>query len=269
VAQRADAVKGAVRARGVPALRLFLALGVAAALGYGGWRTWLWATHAPTFALKTVTFSGVHRARTDDLVRMGGLAKGENLFLLDPLQIERGMAGHPWVRKVSLTRHFPSAVAIRIEEHVPSAIAALGDLYLLDEDGAPFKKVEPSDKVDLPLVTGVDREAYLQDPKAAAKRTREALAAMRAYAAQPGAEGELSEVHVEDEGLTLVTLDGVRIRVGGGELDSSLKRLARVRAERHARGLVADVIHLENRKRPGWVAIKLSTPDSERSKGRK
>jgi cell division protein FtsQ len=269
VAQRADAVKGAVRARGVPALRVFLALLIAAALGYGAWRTSLWATHAPLFALKTVTFTGVHRARTQDLVRMGGLVKGENLFLLQPLEIERGMASHPWVRTVSLTRHFPAAVAIRIEEHVPSAIASLGELYLLDEDGAPFKKVEPSDQVDLPLVTGVDREAYLQDPRAAAKRTREALDALRAYAAQPGEPGTLSEVHVEDEGLTLVTGDGVRIRVGGGELDSTLKRLARVRAELHARGLVADVIHLENRKRPGWVAVKLSTQDSERGKGRK
>lgn len=269
-AQRADALKGAVRAQGPSILRALLTLLVTAVVGYGGWRTYLWAIHAPTFALQTITFTGVHRALETDLIRMGGLQKGENLFLLDPLEVERGMATHPWVRQVSLTRHFPAAVAVQIDEHVPTALGVLGDLYLLDEQGEPFKKVEPVDGVDLPLVTGVNRERYLKDPQAATARIREALDAMKAYAALgSGPQDALSEVHVEDEGLTLITLRGERVRVGGGDLDSTLKRLARVRAELHARGLVADVIHLENRNRPGWVAVKLSTSDSERIGGRK
>lgn len=271
VAQRTDALKGAVREKGPSFVRALLAIALAGALGYGGWRAYLWALDAPTFALRTITFTGVHRAQKSELLRMGGLALGENLFRLDPLDVERGMASHPWVRSVSLTRHFPSGVAIRIEEHVPQALASLGDLYLLDEEGEPFKKVEPSDALDLPLVTGIDRERYLAEPQATSAKMREALAALHAYA-EAGAktpQEALSEIHVEDEGFTLVTLAGQQIRVRGGDLDSSLKRLARVRAELHARGLLADVIHLENRNRPGWVAVKLSTPDSERSKGRK
>ena len=271
VAQRADALKGAVRDRGPSFLRAFVALAITVGLGYGGWRTYLWAIQAPTFALRTITFAGVHRAQKGDLIRMGGLALGENLFRLDPDEVERGMASHPWVRHVSLTRHFPAGVAIRIDEHLPQALVSLGDLYLLDEEGEPFKKVEPSDALDLPLVTGVDRDQYLQDPQGTSARLRDALDALHAYAAQVngGPQEALSEVHVEDEGLTLITLAGEQVRVRGGELDSSLKRLARVRAALRARGLVADVIHLENRNRPGWVAVKLSTPDSERIKGRK
>jgi cell division protein FtsQ len=145
----------------------------------------------------------------------------------------------------------------------------LGELYLLDEQGVPFKKVEPSDRVDLPLVTGLERDAYLQDTKAGSARFRGALEAMAAYATtQPSPREALSEVHLEGAGMSLVTLSGQEVRVGEGDLDSTLQRLARVRAELHARGLVADVIHLENRTRPGWVAVKLSTPDPERGKGR-
>ncbi|HYO69285.1 MAG TPA: cell division protein FtsQ, partial [Archangium sp.] len=45
------------------------------------------------------------------------------------------------------------------------------------------------------------------------------------------------------------------------------QRLSRVREELRARGLSAEVIHLENRARPGWVAVKISSPVSERNGG--
>jgi cell division protein FtsQ len=75
----------------------------------------------------------------------------------------------------------------------------------------------------------------------------------------------LSEVRVAAEGLVLVLADGTEARLGEGDTDAKLQRLSRVREELRARGLSAEVIHLENRARPGWVAVKLSSPASERS----
>jgi cell division protein FtsQ len=277
-AHRKAEVSGALKRLGAALVRVVAAIAIGAAFVFGGFQAWRWALTSQTFELKTITIHGAARAQASDLLKLGGLARGQNLFRLRPLEIEQGMAAHPWVRHVSVTRHLPSSVVVEIEEHVPAALASLGELYVLDEQGVPFKKLEPPDAIDLPIVTGVTREGYLHDPAAVGAKLRSALETMRAYDAlasgkadQPfdAAQDRLSEVHLDEAGVALVSASGQVVRMGSGDLAGSLARLLRVRHELSARGLAADVIHLENRARPGWVAVKLSTSASERSGGRK
>ena len=67
----------------------------------------------------------------------------------------------------------------------------------------------------------------------------------------------LSEVQLGEAGFELVTADGVRVVLGRDDLDGQLRRLRRVRDELQQRGLLAAAIHLENRVRPGWVAVQV------------
>jgi cell division protein FtsQ len=67
----------------------------------------------------------------------------------------------------------------------------------------------------------------------------------------------LSEVHLEDAGFQLITTDGVRVVLGRAGIHEQLHRLGRVQEELHQRGLLASAIHLENRVRPGWVAVQV------------
>jgi cell division protein FtsQ len=265
-AQQKEAVKGAVRTHGpgvLKALALTLATGL---LVWGGVETRRWARTSPRFDLAAVSFSGLQRASRVELLRLAALTKGQNLWKLEVGALERAMLQHPWVRTVEVTRRFPNRVSVEVTEHVPVAMAVLGDLYVLDEDGEPFKRVTPGDGLDLPLVTGLDREGYVTDPAAARERIRSALEVARAYAAlSPDKAERLSEVRVEAQGLVLVTASGQEVRLGEGDSEVKLRRLARVRRELGARGLAAEIIHLDNRARPGWVAVKLSSPVSERN----
>jgi cell division protein FtsQ len=266
IAQKKEAVRGAVRARGPGALKALLLAGVLCGLVWGGVELRRWALGSPTFLLKETTFSGLSRATPGELLKLSGLTVGQNLWVLDVGTLERAMAAHPWVRTVEVTRHFPSSVSVEVTEHVPAALAVLGELYLLDKEGEPFKRLQPGDAVDLPLVTGVERERYLADEAGTRERLRRALEVVEAYAAtQPGKRERLSEVRVAPEGAVLVMADGMEVRLGEGETDAKLRKLARVREELRARGLSAQVIHLDNRARPGWVAVKLSSSVSERS----
>jgi cell division protein FtsQ len=269
-AERNEAIAGALQRLGLAFLRVSAALAIGAALVWGALASWRWALTSPSFALQSISITGTQRASQADLLKLAGLAPGQNLFRIRPLEVEQGMANHPWVRHVSVTRHLPHAVSVEIEEHVPAALASLGELYVVDEQGVPFKKLEPADAIDLPLLTGLSREAYLHDSAGTGARLRQAIETMRAYDALEGAHAEkLSEVHLDEDGLSLVAANGQVVRLGEGDLAGSLARLRRVREALQTRGLAADVIHLENRARPGWVAVKLSTSVSERSGDRK
>jgi cell division protein FtsQ len=265
-AQKKEAVKGAVRAHGLPVVKGLLAAALTAGLVWGGIELRAWALASPRFQLQEVSFAGLSRASRAELVRLSGLALGQNLFSMDVPALERAMLQHPWVRGVEVTRHFPASVSVQVVEHTPEALVVLGDLYVLDGEGEPFKRVTPGDGLDLPLVTGVERDAYVKEPAAVRERLRAALAVARSYAElKPGRHERLSEVRLEGAALSLLTVGGQQVRLGEGDTEARLSRLARVRRELSARGLAADVIHLDNRARPGWVAVKLASPASERS----
>jgi cell division protein FtsQ len=266
VAQRKEAVKGAVRTHGPSVLKAIVLTTVTAGLIWGAVELRAWALASPRFALQDVSFSGLERASRAELVRLSGLATGQNLFALDVGALEKAMGQHPWVRSVAVTRHFPASVSVEVVEHVPAALAVLGELYVLDEDGEPFKRVTPGDGLDLPLVSGVTREAYLADATEARERFRKGLVVARAYEALgPTPQDRLSEVRVDVASVTLVSVSGQEVRLGEGEAEAKLQRLARVRRELRTRGLAAEIIHLDNRARPGWVAVKLSSAVSERT----
>ena len=237
---------------------------VAGGMARGAKATADWATHSPRFALENVRFVGISRATESELVRMGGLANGQNLWTLDAADVARAMTTHPWVRRVDITRHFPHSVAVRVVEHIPAAMVVLQDLYLLDEQGEPFKRITAADTVDLPLVTGLGRDAYMRDPAKTVEKFRTALGLARAYEASDAAHGEkLSEVRVERDGAVLVTGLGQEVRLGDGATDEKLVRLGRVRGELSRRGLLARTIRLDNRTRPGWVAVELDSAGSQ------
>jgi len=267
-AQRNEAVKGAVRSHGPGLVKAILLAGLTAALVWGAVELRGWALTSPAFLLKQTTFSGVQRATPGELLKLCGLTSGQNLWSLDVEALERAMQAHPWVRSVEVTRRFPSSVTVEVAEHVPAALAVLGDLYLLDEHGEPFKRLTADDRLDLPLITGVERELYIADEAAVREQLRRGLEVVEAYAAtRPGKGEHLSEVRLGTGGVVLVTADGMEVRLGEGEREERLRRLVRVRQELRSRGLSASVIHLDNRARPGWVAVKLSSPVSERNGG--
>jgi cell division protein FtsQ len=231
---------------------------------WGGIFGYRWVHTSPRFALTTVVFRGLRHAQETELRKLAGLGPGQNLFQLDVPALERAMAAHPWVKSVSIARRFPPALWVTVNEHVAVAMVALGDLYLVDEEGVPFKKVQSGEAVDHPLVTGIGREQFVQSPEASRIRMRHALKVAAAYSRSEVGDSPLSEVRLSSGGVTLVTGSGQELRMGEGDTPAKLARLKRVRMELERRGLLAQMIQLDNRVRPGWVAVRISNAASER-----
>lgn len=260
VAKKTGELKAAAKHHAPTALKVLLSALVTFGLAYGSLLGYRFATTSPTFALRAVTVTGAGRASENALVKLGGVTLGTNLFMLDTGAIERALAAHPWVKHVSVRRHLPSTLAIDVTEHTPVAMMSLGDLYLVNTEGEPFKRVQASEPIDLPLLTGVEREDLIahRDESLAAVRTT--LAVIDSYAKSGASKGHrLSEVHVDEMGVTLITDSGEEIRMGEGGVTEKLERLERVRRELASRQLTAELIRLDNRARPNWVTVQPRT----------
>ncbi|MGA9524518.1 MAG: FtsQ-type POTRA domain-containing protein [Myxococcaceae bacterium] len=268
---RTQSLKQSATRLGTLVLRVAVVIGLSGGLYFGATHGYRWATTSPTFALEDVTFTGHSRSTEGELLRLAGLAFGQNLFRMDVAALERAMDAHLWVRHVEVTRHFPSRIAVEVEEFEPAALVSLGELYLLDREGAPFKKLQAGDELDLPLVTGMTREEYVASPEKASGQFRAALELMAAWSGSKEdgtpAFGDVSEIRIAKDGMTVVTEKGVEVRMGLDDTPAKLARLEKVRSELTRRGLEAEIVHLDNRARPGWVTVKLPTPLSERKRG--
>jgi len=268
-AAKTAAARGVLSTYGGPVLKFLVLVAVLGGMAWGGVEGWRWARTSPTFALKKTAYRGLTHAMEAEVLRYTGLTAGQNLFELDMGAMERALATHPWVKRAELRRRLPDMVEVTVSEHVPVAMVSLGDLYLLDEEGEPFKRVRVGDALDLVLVSGVDREEYGKSPEPVQARMRAALSVVKAYSQSEAGKGRpVSEARLEGEDVVLVLAGaGEELRFGDGDTEQKLQRLQRVQDELRRRGLVAETISLDHRTRPGRVTVKLSAPSSERTAG--
>jgi cell division protein FtsQ len=237
-------------------------VGLFAAFGVAGLVSRFLA-HSSSFALTDVHLSGLSHATRDDLLRLGGVAQGQGLFTLDLDEIEKRISRHPWVRSVSVTRDLPHGLRIDVREWVPAAIVDLGYLYLASADGEVFRRLGAGDDFDLPVITGIPREAYVERRSDVEEPIRDAIAAIAAFEKLPLASREpLSEVHVDGDGGFSLRLgkDSFTVKLGVAPFTEQLARLSRLAEELSRGNARAQVIHLEERARPGWVAVRFSKP---------
>jgi cell division protein FtsQ len=65
--------------------------------------------------------------------------------------------------------------------------------------------------------------------------------------------------------VSVITSAGQQIEFGEGDWAAKLSRLARVQKELRARSMVAEVIRLDNRARPSWVAVQVQKTNQNQS----
>jgi cell division protein FtsQ len=244
------------------ALRTLAAAAVSAGLSLGAWEAWRWATASEAFAVREIRFTGLIHASETELVQRSGLKLGDNLFRADLSRAARAIQGHPWVSSVRLDRRLPGEVVASIVEHRPAALVQLGGLYVLDDEGRLFKRASPEDALDLPILTGLSREAWADRKPEAQLRLFGALHLLDTWRAAGFAISAVSEVRLDEAGgFTLFAHDGTavqEVRLGSSEISLKLQRLAQVRAALARRGERAARIDLDNPARPDQAAATLA-----------
>lgn len=219
-----------------------------------------WARQAPELSLRTITVEGEARLSEAEILGAAGVTLGDNVFLHSEAEIHEALLGHPWIADAIVVRRLPGTLRITVRERVAAAILELEEPYLVSDEGAVFKTLEPGDPVDLPVITGVDRGRFFSER---AFRTQVLtsivglFAEWRALGMEPRT--SIGEVHVEpDDSLTLFVGDeGTEVRLGQGPYRGKIERFRRVLDELAARHTRPLYVYLDNRHRPDRVTVRV------------
>jgi len=104
----------------------------------------------PVFKLRTVQLT--YAPEQVDLDQINQVVKhtvGGSFFTVDLVQTRRAFEQLPWVRKVSVRRHFPWSLEVTLEEHVP--LASWNGVALVNTYGEVFAGIS---KLSLPEFNG-------------------------------------------------------------------------------------------------------------------
>jgi cell division protein FtsQ len=269
---RLEAHRGALRWLGHGTL----VLGVLALAVFAGLALERYLKTSPAFAIDTINIEGMARMERGELLEAAGVDVGTNIFAKSPDEIRRDLLNHEWVASAEVTRRLPARIAISVVERTPVALLVIdscagttdesadcddgSSLHLVSDDGKVFKRHDAADPVDLPVITGVDRERYGSEPEFARELLMSAVSLIHAYQADDLAKRfPLGEIHIE-EGQAFSLYVGAEltlVRLGISPFGAKLRRMKKVFEQLERESARAEYVYLDNEERPDRVAVRL------------
>jgi cell division protein FtsQ len=241
-----------------------IGLAIVGAIGGTAWAGYHFVTHSPRFAITTIEVRGNHHLTTEQIRDELPARIGANVFATNLDGLVRELRAEPWVARAEAHRILPHTIVVDVVEHEPAALADLGGLYLVDAAGHPFKHadLDLGDGANLPIITGLDRAAFVADPEATAAQIKTALATLATWTAASDRPA-IGEVHVDAHGaITLHTYDqATAIQLGTADaavtsrIDTFDAVWAQLTDSERARALA---IHLDSR--PDHVTVAFKDP---------
>jgi cell division protein FtsQ len=215
---------------------------------------------AEGFATREIEVTGLARLSRAEVLAAAGLALGQNVFEVSPEQARARLLAQPWIADATVTRRLPGTYRIGVREQQPAALLQLEALYLVSEDGSVFKRAEPADPVDLPIITGVDPEHFRSDLAFRTAVLVNAIALLHDYRDVGLWRREpVAEIHSEsDDAFSLyVGNDSMLVRLGERPFRKKLRRLRGILDELRDDATRPAYVYLDNVRRPDRVAVRL------------
>jgi cell division protein FtsQ len=185
--------------------RIVAGLAVVAALAHVPWGT---LRHA-AMRVNEIRVDGLHYLDAPAVVARSGLKIGSGWLDVDLDRARQRLLADSRIRAAKVSRLFPSAIAVHVEERVPVLLVHHGSPWELDQDGVLMAPLEEGDVADVPFVAGLDAARYRAGTRLATPGVTRAVAWARATA-DPQLElaGRISEFDVSDPECTALVLSG-------------------------------------------------------------
>lgn len=186
------------------------------------------------FKLERIEISRLKRVSREEILSLAGVRLGDSLLMLDLKRIGGNLGKNPWFEDIKVRRRFPGTLSIDVTEREPAAVVNMGYLFYVDTKGTIFKPLTSGDRLDYPIVTGVEAEDLNRDPAATRETMRTALGILGLLRNGTAFKLEdISEIHVDKGyGFTLFTaMGGIPVKLGDGAYAEKLERLSRIYRE--------------------------------------
>ncbi|MDR2368807.1 MAG: FtsQ-type POTRA domain-containing protein [Deltaproteobacteria bacterium] len=207
---------------------------------------------------QSILITGLSKLSRAEVLEAGGLQNSLNNLTLDTTKVINNLKTIPWIENAEISQTWPSGLSLNITEYKPKAIVSLQHLYFINENGTPFKKLDPGEISDLPLISGFT----VDDLSSSGPLVSDALAEIFALIDVLGerdddyATANVAEFHYDpDRGLTLFAKKtGVQIKVGLGGYSKKFWRLGKVMNHLKKEGLDEGLAYV-NLEYPGRVTV--------------
>ncbi len=233
---------------------------IAAALGCV-WGMVRYTRTSPRFSVRTVEVQGAAHRAPEDIARAGSIVRGQNIFTTDLEAAKVGILSDPWIEQATVRRKLPSTIAVDVVEREAAALVSVGsDLYLSTRQGELFKKPDPGDPYDLPVITGTHPDDVVKDRAGAVAMIKKALDLAFDYEhVGPAKLLPVQEVHIEDDGGLVLSVgkDVIALRLGKGPYRQTLEQANRVLGELASRHAQASILFLDNDAHPERVVVRM------------
>lgn len=182
-----------------------------------------WVLSSPRFHLRTLELSGTERVSREWIAERIAPLRGRHLLRLSLADLERELAGDPWIDGVAMSKRLPDTLAVRVVERRPAALLRRADgLVYVDAAGRLIDRYDPgAGPADLLLLSAAPTEEG---------RLAMALAAAGEFARlAPDWGGQLSEVELIGESDLKFTTAALpfALVLGAGGIEAGLRRLRR------------------------------------------
>jgi cell division protein FtsQ len=183
------------------------------------------------FTVHNVRVVAQARVPAEEIAAASDIRIGTGIFELDLALIGRKIEENPWIARAEVVRSLPDEVVITVTEHQPKAVVQLDYLYYVNAAGEVFKLLDASDRLDFPIVTGIDRQFLLDHPQEGQAWLRQALVLADELAGRRLFNlNRVSEIRIDlEDGLVVHTRQfGVPVLFGQDEFGAKLDRLERI-----------------------------------------
>ncbi len=137
-------------------LRLKLAtVGILSFFSLVLWNWQEWVVDSPLFVVRNIYVQGATISRKDEIIEAAAIEDGRRLADVNLSGTADRIKKNPLFQSVAVSRQYPSAIVIRVEERKPFCFVATDDLYSTDAEGFVLPKFKARMIYNLPIISGV------------------------------------------------------------------------------------------------------------------